>query len=138
YDSKNQSAGFGLSLCIPPYCQGASSFSANASAGKMHSDFKSVMEQTGLRAGDGGFLIDVNNETKLAGSVIASSDQAVAQRLNTLDTGTLITEDIKNRAKYSGGQVSIGGGFGFGGGKGAGAGLGTTKGGQVAGGASKE
>ncbi|WP_187639847.1 hemagglutinin repeat-containing protein [Achromobacter insolitus] len=138
YDSKNQSAGFGLSLCIPPYCQGASSFSANASAGKMHSDFKSVMEQTGLRAGDGGFQIDVKNETKLVGSVIASSDRAVAQGLNTLDTGTLITEDIKNRAKYSGGQVSIGGGFGFGGGKGADAGLGTTKGGQVAGGASKE
>ncbi|WP_170211496.1 hemagglutinin repeat-containing protein [Achromobacter insolitus] len=138
YDSKNQSAGFGLSLCIPPYCQGASSFSANASAGKMQSDFKSVMEQTGLRAGDGGFQIDVKNETKLAGSVIASSDRAVAQGLNTLDTGTLITEDIKNRAKYSGGQVSIGGGFGFGGGKGADAGLGTTKGGQVAGGASKE
>ncbi|MCP1402818.1 hemagglutinin repeat-containing protein [Achromobacter insolitus] len=138
YDSKNQSAGFGLSLCIPPYCQGASSFSANASAGKLQSDFKSVMEQTGLRAGDGGFLIDVKNETKLVGSVIASSDRAVAQGLNTLDTGTLITEDIKNRAKYSGGQVSIGGGFGFGGGKGADAGLGTTKGGQVAGGASKE
>ncbi|WP_217484141.1 hemagglutinin repeat-containing protein, partial [Achromobacter insolitus] len=138
YDSKNQSAGFGLSLCIPPYCQGASSFSANASAGKLQSDFKSVMEQTGLRAGDGGFQIDVKNETKLAGSVIASSDRAVAQGLNTLDTGTLITEDIKNRAKYSGGQVSIGGGFGFGGGKGADAGLGTTKGGQVAGGASKE
>ncbi|AXA74491.1 filamentous hemagglutinin, partial [Achromobacter insolitus] len=138
YDSKNQSAGFGLSLCIPPYCQGASSFSANASAGKMNSDFKSVMEQTGLRAGDGGFQIDVKNETKLAGSVIASSDQAVAQGLNTLDTGTLITEDIKNRAKYSGGQVSIGGGFGFGGGKGADSGLGTTKGGQVAGGSSKE
>ncbi|MFE0838446.1 hemagglutinin repeat-containing protein, partial [Achromobacter insolitus] len=138
YDSKNQSAGFGLSLCIPPYCQGASSFSANASAGKLQSDFKSVMEQTGLRAGDGGFQIDVKNETKLAGSVIASSDRAVAQGLNTLDTGTLITEDIKNRAKYSGGQVSIGGGFGFGGGKGADSGLGTTKGGQVAGGASKE
>ncbi|WP_175199520.1 hemagglutinin repeat-containing protein, partial [Achromobacter insolitus] len=140
YDTKNQSAGFGLSLCIPPYCQGASSFSANASAGKLQSDFKSVMEQTGLRAGDGGFQIDVKNETKLVGSVLASSDRAVGQGLNTLHTGTLITEDIKNRAKYSGGQVSIGGGFGFGfgGGKGADAGLGTTKGGQVAGGASKE
>lgn len=50
YDSKNKSAGFGLSLCIPPFCAGASSFSANASTGKMNSNFKSVMEQTGLRA----------------------------------------------------------------------------------------
>ena len=40
-----------------------------------------------------------------------------------LGTGTLVTEDIGNRARYSGSQVSIGGGFGFGGGKGADAGL---------------
>ncbi len=138
YDSKNKSAGFGLSLCIPPFCAGASSFSANASTGKMNSNFKSVMEQTGLRAGDGGFQIDVKNNTTLIGSVIASSDQAVADGLNKLDTGTLITESIKNSAKYSGGQVSIGGGFGFGGSKGADPGLGTTKDGQVAGGASKD
>lgn len=74
----------------------------------------------------------------MIGSVIASSDQAVADGLNKLDTGTLITESIKNSAKYSGGQVSIGGGFGFGGSKGADPGLGTTKDGQVAGGASKD
>ncbi|WP_192492132.1 hemagglutinin repeat-containing protein [Achromobacter sp. ACM03] len=138
YDSKNKSAGFGLSLCIPPFCAGASNAWANASTGKMNSDFKSVMEQTGLRAGDGGFQIDVKNNTTLIGSVIASSDRAVAEGLNKLDTGTLITESIKNSAKYSGGQVSIGGGFGFGASKGADSGLGTTKDGQVAGGASKD
>ncbi len=104
----------------------------------MNSNFKSVMEQTGLRAGDGGFQIDVKNNTTLIGSVIASSDQAVAEGLNKLDTGTLITESIKNSAKYIGGQVSIGGGFGFGASKGADSGLGTTKDGQVAGGASKD
>jgi filamentous hemagglutinin len=139
YDSKNKSAGFGLSLCIPPYCMGSSSASANASTGKMNSDFKSVTEQTGLWAGDGGFLIDVKNNTTLIGSVIASSDRAVADGLNKLTTGTLVTEDLKNTAKYSGSQVSIGGGFGFGGDAKAGdSGLGTTKGGQVAGGATKD
>lgn len=139
YDSKNKSAGFGLSLCIPPYCVGSSSVSANASTGKMNSDFKSVTEQTGLWAGDGGYQIDVKNNTKLVGSVIASSDQAVADGLNKLTTGTLVTEDIKNTAKYSGSQVSIGGGFGFGGNaKASDSGLGTTKGGQVAGGATKD
>ncbi len=139
YDSKNKSAGFGISLCIPPYCVGSSSVSANASTGKMHSDFKSVTEQTGLWAGDGGYQIDVENNTKLVGSVIASSDQAVADGLNKLTTGTLVTEDIKNTAKYSGSQVSIGGGFGFGGNaKASDSGLGTTKGGQVAGGATKD
>ncbi|QCS65093.1 hypothetical protein EC609_23055 [Achromobacter denitrificans] len=138
YDSKNKSAGFGVSLCVPPYCVGSSSAWANVGAGKMNSDFKSVTEQTGLWAGDGGFLIDVKNNTTLIGSVIASSDKAVADGLNKLITGTLVTEDIKNSAKYSGGQVSIGGGFGFGGGGKAGdSGLGTNKDG-VAGGASKD
>ncbi|CAB3870568.1 hemagglutinin repeat-containing protein [Achromobacter animicus] len=138
YDSKNKSAGFGLTLCIPPYCAGSSSVSANASTGKMNSNFKTVTEQTGLWAGDGGFLIDVKDNTTLIGSVIASSDKAVADGLNKLTTGTLITEDLKNTARYSGSQVSIGGGFGFGGAKAGDSGLGTTKGGEVAGGASKD
>ncbi|MGE8453896.1 MAG: hypothetical protein ACN6OP_25460, partial [Pseudomonadales bacterium] len=117
----------------------SSSVSANASTGKMNSDFKSVTEQTGLWAGDGGFLIDVKNNTKLVGSVIASSDREVADGVNKLTTGTLVTEDIKNTAKYSGSQVSIGAGFGFGGdAKPSESGLGTTKGGEVAGGATKE
>lgn len=38
----------------------------------------------------------------------------MGEGLNKLDTDTLITERFKNSAKYSGGQVSIGGGFGFG------------------------
>ena len=105
----------------------------------MKSDFKSVTEQTGLWAGDGGFVIDVKNNTTLIGSVIASSDKAVADGLNKLSTGTLVTEDVKNKASYSASQVSVGGGIGFGGsGKSNGTGLGTTKDNQVAGGASKE
>ncbi|CUJ44435.1 Filamentous hemagglutinin [Achromobacter ruhlandii] len=138
YASSNKSAGFGVSLCIPPYCVGSSSVSANASTGKINSNFQSVTEQTGLRAGDGGFQIDVQKNTKLIGSVIASSDRAIANGLNQLGTGTLVTEDIGNRARYSGSQVSIGGGFGFGGGKGADTGLGTSKDGNVAGGASNQ
>ncbi|QQB36310.1 hemagglutinin repeat-containing protein [Achromobacter deleyi] len=138
YASSNKSAGFGVSLCIPPYCVGSSSVSANASTGKINSDFQSVTEQTGLRAGDGGFQIDVRKNTTLIGSVIASSDRAIADGLNQLGTGTLVTKDISNRARYSGSQVSIGGGFGFGGGKGADTGLGTSKDGDVAGGAGKE
>ena len=86
--------------------------------------------------GDGGFVIDVKNNTTLIGSVIASSDKAVADGLNKLSTGTLVTEDVKNKASYSASQVSVGGGIGFGGsGK---APAGTTKDNQVAGGASKE
>ncbi|MFY2028824.1 hemagglutinin repeat-containing protein [Achromobacter xylosoxidans] len=138
YASSNKSAGIGVSLCVPPYCTGSSSVSANASTGTINSDFKSVTEQTGLRAVDGGFQIDVQNNTRLIGSVITSSDRAIADGLNQLGTGTLATEDIGNRAKYRGSQVSVGGGFGFGGGKGADTGLGTSKDGDVAGGAGKQ
>lgn len=91
YASSNKSAGIGVSLCVPPYCTGSSSVSANASTGAINSDFKSVTEQTGLRAGDGGFQIDVQNNTRLIGSVIASSDRAIADGLNLLTTGTLVT-----------------------------------------------
>ena len=126
YDAKNQSAGFGASICLTGTC--VSSVSANAGQGQMKSDFKSVTEQTGLWAGNGGFLIDVKNNTTLIGSVIASSDKAVADGLNKLSTGTLVTEDVKNKANYSAYQVSVGGGIGLGGGdKSGGTGLGTTR-----------
>ena len=140
YTSKQTSGGVNLSVCVPPYCYGQSSVSGNFGTGKMNSNFKSVTEQTGLWAGDGGFLIDVKNNTTLIGSVIASSDKAVAEGLNKLSTGTLVTQDIKNSASYSANQIAVGGGFGFGGGasKEGSAGLGTTKGNQVAGGATKD
>jgi filamentous hemagglutinin len=71
--------------------------------------------------------------------VIASSDAAITDQLNKLGTGTLVTEDIKNTARYSAHQVSVSGGVGFGGGgKSKDSSLGTTKGGQVAGGATKD
>ncbi|VFR42088.1 hemagglutinin-like secreted protein [plant metagenome] len=77
-----------------------------------------------MKAGDGGFLIDVGGNTTLIGSVISSSQQAVADGLNHLSTGTLRVEDIRNHAEYSASQVSVGGGFSFGGGGGETAGQG--------------
>ncbi|VFR79399.1 Putative large exoprotein involved in heme utilization or adhesion of ShlA/HecA/FhaA family [plant metagenome] len=112
YKSKQSSAGVSGSLCYG--C--ASSVAFNIGRGKMNSDYASVTQQTGLKAGDGGFLIDVGGNTTLIGSVISSSQQAVADGLNHLSTGTLSVEDIKNRATYSASQVSVGGGYSFGGG----------------------
>ncbi|MDH0093465.1 hemagglutinin repeat-containing protein, partial [Achromobacter mucicolens] len=117
YDSKNKSAGFGISLCIPPYCHGSSNAWANADAGKMNSNFKIVTDQTGLWAGDVGFLIYVKNNTTLSGSVIASSDKAVADGKNVLITGTLTSRDVENRASYEGQFIQLGGGVSFDGGK---------------------
>ena len=47
------------------------------------------------------FLVDVKHNTTLIGSVIASSDKAVADGLSKRTTGTLVTEDLKNTARYS-------------------------------------
>ncbi|WP_246289360.1 hemagglutinin repeat-containing protein [Achromobacter deleyi] len=129
YASKQQSAGFAGSLCYG-YC--TSSISANVSQGQMKSNFKSASEQAGLKAGDGGFIIDVKNNTTLIGGLIASSDKAVADGLNVLATGTLVTENLKNSASYKASQVGISGGYGWSGSGGKEGGLGTDAKGNVA------
>jgi len=55
----------------------------------------------GIYAGDGGFQINVNNHTHLQGAVIASNEQAISAGKNTLETGTLTTQDLVNYAKTS-------------------------------------
>jgi filamentous hemagglutinin len=105
YDSKNQNFSAGFTYCYG-YC--SSSAYASYNQGQMNSNFQTVTQQTGLWAGDGGFQIDVKNNTTLIGSVIASSDKAVADGLNQLSTGTLATHDIHNTASYDGYQMGVG------------------------------
>ncbi|MCX8965703.1 filamentous hemagglutinin N-terminal domain-containing protein [Erwinia psidii] len=69
----------------------------NASQDKMHSNFDSVQEQSGIYAGSGGVDVTVGNHTQLNGAVIAS--QADADK-NRLETGTLGFSDITNKADY--------------------------------------
>ncbi|CAB3663033.1 hemagglutinin repeat-containing protein [Achromobacter aegrifaciens] len=109
YDSKQQGGGVQGSLCYG-YCK--SSVSGNVSQTRMKSDYKSVEEQSGLMAGDGGFVVDVKRNTTLIGGVISSSDQAVADGLNLLKTGTLVAEDVKNVARYKADRISLSGGSG--------------------------
>ncbi|MBJ9977590.1 hemagglutinin repeat-containing protein [Pseudomonas sp. S75] len=109
-----KSMGFGLSLCIPPFCYGMSSVSggsANLGGTDMDSDFASVTEQSGIKAGDGGFDVRVAGNTDLKGAVIASSDKAVAEGKNRLETGSLTTSDIRNKAEYDASTFNIGGGY---------------------------
>ena len=75
---------------------GAGSGSANfsASSDKLHSNFDSVKEQTGLFAGKGGYDVKVKEHTQLDGAVIASTAD---KDKNRLDTGTLGWTDIHNR-----------------------------------------
>ncbi len=113
YDSKQQSAGVSVSACVPPICYGgSSSVSANFSQQKMNSDYAAVGEQSGIKAGDGGFQVNVKGNTDLKGGVIASSDKAVQDGVNSLTTATLTHSDIENRASYDASSVGISGGYG--------------------------
>ncbi|EDT40971.1 hemagglutinin repeat-containing protein [Burkholderia ambifaria] len=115
YDSKQQSAGVSISVCVPPFCYGTSSASANFNQQKMHSDYAAVSEQSGIKAGDGGYQINVKGNTDLKGGVIASSDKAVQDGVNSLTTATLTTSDIENHASYDASQVGLSAGYGTGG-----------------------
>ncbi|MBV6748663.1 hemagglutinin repeat-containing protein, partial [Pseudomonas chlororaphis] len=113
FTSKQIDASVGVSLCIPPFCYGMSSgATASLNQQKMDSDYASVSEQTGIKAGDAGFQIDVKGNTSLNGAVIASTDQAVKDGKNSLSTGTLTTSDIRNKAEYDASSIGLSGGVG--------------------------
>ena len=99
YQSRQSSSSAGVSLCIPPFCAGTSTASAGQSSSKARGDYASVNQQTGIQAGDGGFQLKVKGHTDLTGAVIASSEQAVQDGLNRLETGTLVVRDIENHAQ---------------------------------------
>lgn len=101
YDSKQESAGVSISLCIPPFCYGASTGSLSIGQSKANGDYASVQEQSGIKAGDGGFQVNVKGNTDLKGAVIASTDKAVQDDKNSLTTASLTTSDIQNKAEAS-------------------------------------
>ncbi|WP_226263634.1 hemagglutinin repeat-containing protein [Burkholderia metallica] len=109
YDSKQQNAGVSVSVCPPP-C--VSSVAGSVGQTKMNSDYASVIEQSGIKAGDGGFQVGVKGNTDLKGGVIASSDKAVHDGVNSLTTATLTHSDIENHASYDASSVGLSGGYG--------------------------
>lgn len=112
YKSKQKDASVGISLCIPPFCFGVpSGGTASFSQQKINSEYASVIQQTGIKAGDGGFQINVKGNTDLKGAVITSSDKAVAENRNTLTTGTLTHSTIENKAEYNATSISLSGGY---------------------------
>ncbi|HFU9147189.1 TPA: ShlB/FhaC/HecB family hemolysin secretion/activation protein [Escherichia coli] len=94
YDSKQQNASAGGSFTFGSM---SGSASVSLSRDKMHSNYDSVQEQTGIFAGRGGFDVTTGQHTQLNGAVIAST--ATADK-NRLDTGTLSFSDIENRADF--------------------------------------
>ena len=109
YNAKQQSAGASISLCIPPICYGASTGSASFSDAKISGNFASVTEQSGIKAGDGGFQVAVNGNTTLTGAVISSSQAAIDAGKNSLSTAAIKTTDLHNGDNYSANGVSLSG-----------------------------
>ena len=106
YKDSQQSLGLSVSVGM-----GKMSGSVNYSQSNTNSNYASVIEQSGIKAGDGGFQIYVNGNTDLKGGKIASTDKAVADGKNSLTTQTLKQSDIRNSASYEAQSAGIGFGY---------------------------
>ena len=116
HNERHSSSGFGASI---PLTGGTPSLNLDLSRTKINSDFQSVNEQSGLRAGDGGFQVNVGGITKLTGGAITSTDVAIDDDLNTfttagqtaseaLESGALTLTDLANNATYEAESISVG------------------------------
>jgi len=101
YESQQKNLGGSVTIGTSP------SGSINAGKSKIDSTYASVIEQSGLKAGDEGFQVNVNKNTDLKGAVIGSTDKAVLDGKNSLTTATLTTSDIANHAEASASSSGI-------------------------------
>ncbi|SUA94398.1 Filamentous hemagglutinin [Oligella urethralis] len=101
YEGKQQSLGGQLTVGV-----GASG-GANLSRSTIQADYASVIQPSGVYAGDGGYQIVVNDHTELIGGLVTSTAQAEQQGKNHFITGTLMTSKLVNRAGHDGSSVGI-------------------------------
>ncbi|MBJ7309589.1 hemagglutinin repeat-containing protein, partial [Rugamonas sp. CCM 8940] len=109
YKSKQVSAGVGITVCLPPVCYGSSSVSGNFSNSKVEGDFLSVIEQSGIKAGGGGFDVIVKGNTDLKGAVLSSKESAIEDELNSLVTDSLTSSDLRNKDQHDASGFSVSG-----------------------------
>jgi filamentous hemagglutinin len=81
--------------------------SLSLGATKIDSNYASVTQQSALRAGDGGFQVNVAGNTDLKGGAITSSDKAVNEGKNTFQTAALTTSDIQNSASFKADSFAV-------------------------------
>ncbi|QPB43230.1 hemagglutinin repeat-containing protein [Rodentibacter haemolyticus] len=93
------------------------SASGSYSQSNIKSDYASVVEQSGIYAGDEGYQINVGNHTSLKGGLITSSQQAEDQGKNRFSTGTLTAQNVENHANYKGTSFGVSGSTSMGGGE---------------------
>jgi filamentous hemagglutinin len=82
--------------------------SANYAKSSINSNYASVTEQSGIKAGDNGFTVNVQGNTDLKGGAITSTQAAIDNNKNSFQTsGSLTTSDIENKASYEAKSVSV-------------------------------
>ncbi len=97
----------GIALSIPIVGTGGSA-SFSQCKQNINSNCASVTEQSGLKAGDGGFTVNVQGNTALVGGAITSTQAAIDNNKNSFQTGgTLTTSDIQNKASYNAKSISV-------------------------------
>jgi filamentous hemagglutinin len=101
FDSKRQSAS------VSAIAGWGASVSASYSQSTISNDYASVQEQSGIRAGDGGFDLRVSGNTDLKGGVISSTQEAIDRNRNKLATRTLTQSDVQNHADYRGDSFGV-------------------------------
>ncbi|WP_420213819.1 hemagglutinin repeat-containing protein [Janthinobacterium fluminis] len=74
YDSKQSGGGFGVNLCLPPFCYGVSTASGSVSQSKAKGNFASVTEQSGIKAGGGGFQVAAHDAAASSAAGHPASD----------------------------------------------------------------
>ena len=111
YAEKNQQVGDSVMVGVTQ--SGAVSGNINLAKSNIDSSYASVTEQSTLKAGDGGFTVNVQGNTDFKGGAITSTQAAIDQNKNSFQTGgTLTTSDIQNRASYDAKSVSVSVGVG--------------------------
>jgi filamentous hemagglutinin len=108
YTSRQKQLGGSATLGTAP------SANVNAAKSNIDSTYTSVTEQSGMKAGDGGFDIRVAGDTTLKGGVISSTQAAVDAKRNQFSSGGQVAAtDIENHAHYQAESVSVNLGAGF-------------------------
>lgn len=82
--------------------------SVSAGATNIDSELTSVAEQSGIRAGDGGFDVKVQGKTTLKGGAITSTQAAMDAGKNDFDgRGGVELQDLQNTASYKAGSTGV-------------------------------
>ncbi|PKO42237.1 MAG: hypothetical protein CVU29_12005, partial [Betaproteobacteria bacterium HGW-Betaproteobacteria-22] len=91
--AKQSNTGISISVPVVSPTLGNTFGAVSQSKQNSNSNYNSVYEQSGIKAGEEGFNIKVNNNTDLKGAVIKS---IATPDKNQLTTGTLTTSNIQN------------------------------------------